>query len=136
MNYLIKISIVAFVLAASGLVLADAPLKSALDLSIEQAAEVQEIQALFRKQFSSKRQVFNRESRALRRARIENDADGIAELEGVTEALKDELKAIRLAENEEIRQVLDEEQLVKFEAVIAERRAMHGSSRDADIFDD
>ena len=40
MNNLFRISIMALALAVSGLALADAPLKSALDLSVEQAAEV------------------------------------------------------------------------------------------------
>ena len=115
---------------------ADAPLKSSLGLDVDQARQVQEIQKEFRAKFRSKRQVYNRESRKLRRARSENDSAVIAQQEKITAGLREELRQIRNAENQAIRGVLTPAQSEKFAAVIAQRRASVGSSRDADIFKD
>lgn len=114
---------------------ADSPLKSQLDLDVEQARQVQEIQGEYRRIFSAKRQEFNRESRALRRARSANDSELITELEQTTADLQEDLKQIRLDENGQIREILTPEQNEKFDMVIQQRRAMVGSSRDVDIFE-
>ena len=114
---------------------ADAPLKSQLDLNVEQARQVQEIQGEYRRIFGAKRQEFNRESRALRRARSANDGELITQLEQTTAELQEDLKQIRLDENDQIREILTPEQNEKFDMVIQQRRAMVGSSRDVDIFE-
>ena len=127
-------------LLSSGLLLmagsayADAPLKSSLDLDTEQARQVQEIQKSYRRTFGAKRQEMNRESRKLRRARNANDSALIAQQETIVAGLQEELRAIRSAENEEIRKLLTPEQNKKFDQVIEQRRAMVGSSRDASVF--
>ena len=113
---------------------ADAPLKSSLDLDTEQARQVQEIQKSYRQTFRAKRQEMTRESRKLRRARNANDSALIAHQETIVTGLQEELRAIRTAENEEIRKLLTPEQNKKFDEVIEQRRAMVGSSRDANVF--
>jgi Spy/CpxP family protein refolding chaperone len=117
-------------LTFSGVSLADAPLKSKLGLSVDQAKQVQVIQKKYRPDFRAKRQELKKEQRKLRRARADNDSNAIAELEPVTATLAGELKQIRENENAEIRQVLTPEQNKKFDDVLKERRAMVGSSRD------
>ena len=115
---------------AGGVAQADAPLKTALSLSTDQAKQVGDIQKKYRKQFASKRQELNREMRALRRAKIANDSAAIARQEQKTARLRDELRAIRQKENDEIRTVLTPAQREKFEQVLAQRKEMIGSSRD------
>ncbi len=61
--------------------LADQPLQSALNLDIEQARQVDAIQAKYRQPFAAKRQERNQELRKLRRARIANDSKQMAEQE-------------------------------------------------------
>ena len=113
---------------------ADAPLKSALGLSMGQAKAVSEIQKRARKPYRSKRGDYNREARKLRRARNANDSALVAKQERITEKLRAEVRQLKLAEDQAIRNVLTSEQRVKFEAYIEERRAMAGGSRDAKIF--
>lgn len=110
--------------------LADQPLKSALDLDVEQARQVDAIQAKYRQPFAAKRQERNQELRKLRRARIANDSKQMAEQEQVTNRLHEELKQIRVSEDEEIRRVLRPAQLQKFEEYRKLRKEMVGSSRD------
>lgn len=121
-------------LLTAGAAYADAPLKSSLDLDTDQARQVQQIQKTYRRSFSAKRQEMNRESRKLRRARNDNDSALIAQQETIVADLQAELRAIRTAENDEIRKVLTPEQNVKFDHVIEQRRAMVGSSRDTNVF--
>jgi hypothetical protein len=113
---------------------ADAPLRSALALDVAQARQVDALEARHRKEFASGRQDFNRESRALRRARIANDAAEIARLEAVTESMRANLTAMRAAHDAEIRALLRPDQSARFDAYIAERQQMRGSSRDEWIF--
>ena len=115
--------------------LADAPLKTRLELDMDQARVVDEIQARYRKEFRAKRQVYNREQRALRRAKNANDSQEVARLEAVVAGLKAELRDIILGTDDEIRAVLNPEQLEKFEEYIVERNAMPGSSRDVRVLD-
>ena len=113
---------------------ADARLEKKLALNTSQAQQVQQIQKQYRKQFSSKRQQLNRELRKLRRARIKHDSSKMAQQERITAKLQEELRQIRLNENEGIRRVLNSSQRAKFEEIIQQRRASVGSSRDTNIF--
>jgi hypothetical protein len=114
---------------------ADEPLQSVLHLSMEQAREVSDIQARSRRAFASTRQAFNRESRAMRRARLANDAQELVRLETVTEGLREELRRIQQSEDDQVRALLNERQQLAFDAFLVERRQMHGSSRDERLFD-
>jgi Spy/CpxP family protein refolding chaperone len=125
-----KLLLPSMLLIAMSLVWADAPLKSALGLTTDQAREVDQIQASYRPRFASKRQERNTELRKLRRARIANDSQQIAQLEKTTAALHEELRQIRLSEDTDIRKVLTAEQKNKFEDYIKLRKEMVGSSRD------
>jgi Spy/CpxP family protein refolding chaperone len=109
---------------------ADESLESALGLSREQAHAVMAIEKKFRPEFAAKRGDFNRESRVLRRAHIARDSAAIAKQEPVVAALQQELRKIREAENDKIRAVLTPAQRARFETVLEQRKAMHGSSRD------
>ena len=122
-------------LLAAGAAYADAPLKSSLGLDTDQARQVQEIQKKYRREFAATRQEMNRESRKLRRARNENDSALIAQQETIVAELQSRLRAIRSAENDEIRAVLTPVQALKFEQVIEKRRAMVGSSRDTRVLE-
>jgi len=114
--------------------MADQPLKSALSLDIEQARQVDAIQAKYRQPFAAKRQDRNQELRKLRRARIANDSKQIAEQEQITNRLHEELRQIRVSEDDEIRRVLRPAQLQKFEEYRKLRKEMVGSSRDDSDF--
>ena len=113
-----------------GSAIADAPLKTALGLDIDQAKAVAEIQSGYRRQYSAKRGEHNTEARKLRRARTANDREQIEAQEQIVAALKAELRQIKASEDDAIRKVLNPEQNEKFEAYIAKRNAMVGSSRD------
>lgn len=88
-----------------------------------------------RRAFAALRQEFNREARALRRARLAHDSSGIERLTAVTESLRGQLAAMRQAHDERIAALLRPEQVPRFEAYLAERRQMHGSARDERMFD-
>jgi Spy/CpxP family protein refolding chaperone len=133
MRQLIALALAGLV-GLAGVAWADASLKSALGLSIEQARQVDAIQAAHRPKFAAKRQEQNKELRALRRARIANDSHEIARLEKVTAELHEELKQIQLHEDGEIRKLLTPEQSRKFDGYRKLRQEMVGSSRDAKDF--
>lgn len=133
MNRLLPTVMMGLLLTGSGL-LADASLKSALGLSMDQARQTDAIQAAHRPKFAAKRQDLNRELRVLRRARIANDSKQVAEQEKVTERLQEELKQIRMHEDDEIRKLLTPEQSKKFDDYLKLRKEMVGSSRDAKNF--
>ena len=109
---------------------ADQSLESALALTRDQAHAVMAIEAKYRREFAAKRGDFNRESRVLRRAHIARDSAAIARQEPVVAALQQDLRQIREAENAQIRALLTPEQRTRFETVLQQRKAMHGSSRD------
>ena len=113
---------------------ADATLKGTLNLEIEQARKVDAIQAQYREPFAAKRQEQNQEMRKLRRARIDNDSQQMAEQERIVDRLHNELKQIRMHEDDAIRRVLSPAQLAKFEEYLKLRKEMVGSSRDAKDF--
>ena len=114
----------------TSLLWADASLQSTLGLTIDQARQVSEIQAVHRPKFAAKRQQRNTELRKLRRARIANDSQQIAQLEKTTAALHEELRLIRVSEDSDVRKLLTPEQKKKFEDYIKLRKEMVGSSRD------
>lgn len=121
------------VLALAQPAAADQSLESALGLSRDQAHAVMAVEAKHRPLFAAKRGDFNRESRVLRRAHIARDSAAIAKQEPVVAALQQELRQIREAENEQIRALLTPAQRARFETVLQQRKAMHGSSRDERI---
>lgn len=114
--------------------LADAPLKTTLALTIDQAARVDAIQTKAREAVRPVRGDLNREERALRRARIENDAAAIAAQEKEIEPLRAQLAAVFAEEEKQIRALLTPEQIVKYEAYLKVRDEMAGSSRDVKEF--
>ena len=113
-----------------GSALADAPLKTVLELDVEQARQVAEIQGAYRREYAAKRGQHNTEARKLRRARIANDSEQIAAQEEITAKLKAELREIKDSEDAAIREVLTPEQNEKFDDYVEARNAMVGSSRD------
>lgn len=109
---------------------ADAPLKSTLGLDIDQAAKVDVIQKEARDAVRPVRETLNREERALRRAKIANDAAAIARQETLIAPLREQLAAIFAKESEEIRALLTPEQQTRYEEYLKVREEMVGSSRD------
>lgn len=114
---------------------ADAALSSRLGLDVAQSRSLDAIEAEYRRGFASLRQQHNRESRALRRARLAHDAAETARLEALVESLRGQLAAMRQAQDARIAGLLREEQKPRFEAYVAERRQMAGSARDERLFD-
>lgn len=114
---------------------ADADLVSRLALDTTQARQLNTIEAEYRREFASLRQEHNRQARALRRAKLANDAGEIARLEAVTTELRSQLKAMRVAQDARITALLRPEQQPLFVAYVEERRQMKGSSRDERLFD-
>lgn len=116
-------------LAGAGTAAAEQTLKSALDLSMDQAKQVTDIEAKYRKPFAAKRTALNTEMRAMRRAKVANDSALLAEKEALTAQMADELYAIRQAQNAEIKTVLNPQQLVLFEQELVK---LHESSSTRD----
>ncbi len=112
---------------------ADAPLKTALKLDVEQAKQVQQIQQKYRKEFRAKRQVFNTESRKLRRAKLDNDAQLMIAQQQLVDGLEQELAAIKKAEAEAISLLLTEAQLALYKDILDQQEQMVGSSRDVKL---
>ena len=116
--------------AAAMLLSADQSLKSALDLSMDQARVVYDIQKQYQQPFVHKRGEYQTQMRVLRRARIANDSAGTAREEQVARRLHEEMLAIQAKEDADIRTVLTPQQNRKFDAYLKLRREMVGSSRD------
>lgn len=112
------------------LLLADAPLKEALGLTMEQARTVQVIQQKHRPGFVAKRQEYTTEMRKLRRARIANDRTLMLAHEQTARRLHAEMRAMQASEDTEIGRLLTPEQSRKFDAYLKQRAEMAGSSRD------
>ncbi|MCB1206337.1 MAG: hypothetical protein KDN18_18900 [Verrucomicrobiae bacterium] len=127
-------SLIAGLCLVSGNAFADAPLKSALGLSIDQAAKVDVIQKEARDAVRPVRGELLREERVLRRARFDNDAEGIARQETLLAPLREKLAAIFAKESEEIRSLLTPGQKAKYEEYLKVRDEMVGSSRDVKEF--
>jgi hypothetical protein len=109
---------------------ADAPLKSALALSIEQAAQVAKIEEQARSAIRPVRSELHREERALRRAKLANDSQAISRQEALIEPLRRKFAAIHESETRQIRALLTPEQNTKYDAYLRTRDQMAGSSRD------
>lgn len=117
-------------LSAAPALLADASLKAALGLSMDQARTVDEIQKKYRQPYVAKRGEYTTQMRVLRRARIANDSAGTVREEKVARRLHEEMQAIQAREDDDIRKLLTPEQNRKFDAHLKLRREMVGSSRD------
>jgi len=120
---------IVFAATAAGL-LADAPLKSALGLTMDQAHQTDAIQAKYRRPHAAKRTERDTQLRKLRRARIANDSAAVAREEPIARRLHEEMMAIQAQEDKEVRALLTPEQGKKFDSYLQQRRAMHGASRD------
>ena len=125
----VLLCLVAFALPFAS-VHADARLDTRLGLSVDQARQVNEVEARYRKTFASQRQAFNRESRALRRARIANDSAEISRLEGVMQGMEDGLIKTRAEWDDAIRALLTPDQIPEFEKHVQERKNMVGRRTD------
>ena len=115
---------------AATVLLADAPLKDALGLSMDQARAVEALQARYRQPYVAKRGEYLNQMRKLRRARIANDSAAVAREETLARRLHGEMMAIQAQEDADIRRLLNPEQNKKFDAHLELRRNMAGSSRD------
>lgn len=109
---------------------ADAPLKGALGLSMDQAKQVQEIQAKYQRPYQLKRDERNRQMRKVRQARAANDRPALEAAEPIARRLHDEMLAIQHQEDADIRRLLTPEQSKKFDAWLHQRRTMVGAGRD------
>lgn len=121
-------------LLAASLIWGDARLKEALDLSMDQARMVQEIEKKYQKPYVAKRHDLTNHERWLRAARVANDSKRVAEEEAIVRKLAAEFKQIQMEEDAEIRKVLNPEQNKKFDEYLKLRQEMKGSSRDARYF--
>ena len=120
----------AFVLFTPLADLADASLKSALDLSMDQAHAATEIHNRCFPAFQKKRTEYTTQMRKLRRARIANDRAAVAREDSLARRLHAEMMDLKHAEDAEIRKLLTPDQNKKFDAYLKLRREMVGSSRD------
>lgn len=109
---------------------ADAPLKNALGLNIEQAAQVAKIEEQTRNAIRPVRTELLRGERALRRAKLANDSQAISKQEALIEPLRRKFAAIHEGETRQIRALLTPEQNTKYDAYLKTRDQMVGSSRD------
>ena len=128
-------TLVFFALSCSTPTWADASLDTRLGLDAGQSRQLAAIEATYRRDFASLRQEYNRQSRALRRARIANDSDEIARLGSVTESLGTQLAVMREDQDRRIAGLLRVDQQSKFAAYRKERQQMLGSSRDERLLD-
>lgn len=122
-------------LLVAGPAAADASLSTRLGLDVEQSRALAGIESSYRREFAAVRQEHNRQARALRRAKLAHDAAETARLEAEVEGLRSQLAALREAQDERIVALLRDEQKPRFDAYVAERRQMVGSSRDERLFD-
>lgn len=109
---------------------ADAPLASALGLTMDQAKAATEIHTRRFPAYQKKRGEYTQQMRKLRRARIANDSAGVEREDAIARRLHGEMMALMHEEDEEIRRLLTPEQSKKFDAHLKLRREMAGSSRD------
>jgi Spy/CpxP family protein refolding chaperone len=127
---LITVAFAGCLFLLAGTAYADAPLKSALGLDVEQAAQVAKIEEQARDAIRPLRTELNREERALRRARLADDSQAIAKQEALIEPLRRKFAAIHEAETKQIRAMLTPEQNTKYDKWLKTRDEMAGSSRD------
>ena len=126
--------VLATVFAFSSLSHADAPLHKALGLNMDQARQVKQIEANYRKQMRPVRSDLKREERKLRRARSDFDSATVAQQEKIIARLAASFRQIRMNADDQIRRVLTPTQKQAFEGYIQQRQSMVGSSRDAKYF--
>lgn len=110
--------------------LADAPLKEALGLSMDQAKAATEIHQRRFPAFQKKRGEYTTQMRKLRRARVANDSAAVVREDAIARQLHGEMMALMHAEDDEVRKLLTPEQSKKFDAYLKLRREMVGPSRD------
>lgn len=120
---------------AAGPAVADASLSARLGLDVEQSHALAGIESTYRRDFAALRQEHDRQVRALHRAKLAHDAAVTARLEAVVAAHRARLTALREAQDQRIVVLLRDEQKPRFDAYVAERRQMVGSSRDERLFD-
>lgn len=113
--------IVSLVLLWSSPVLAYGPLRSAVDLDHSQVGKVQDIQAEARRVYALQRQRYDRDLRSLRHARHSGSQEQVDELVRSIEAKREELRALRRAEDDAIRDVLRPDQFPAYEAWLNQR---------------
>ena len=129
---MLKNLVLSFVLAIAAFSAhADAPLNTSLSLDSDQAREISAIEAEVRKKFASIRQEHNRVMRAARRAGLAHDETEKVRLESEADVLLGQMQALRDDEESRIRKHLRADQSARYDEWLAEREAMHGSSRDA-----
>lgn len=109
---------------------ADATLKAALGLSMDQAKQVQEIQAKFQRPYQAKRGEYTKQMRKVRQARVANDRPALEAALPIARRLHGEMLGIQAQEDDEIRRLLTPEQSRKFDDYLRLRRDMVGASRD------
>lgn len=102
---------------------ADASLKSALDLSMDQARAATEIRDRRFPAFQKKRGEYHTQMRKLRRARIANDSAGVVREDAIARRLHAEMVALIHAQDDEIRTLLTPAQSKKFDAYLELQRA-------------
>lgn len=120
----------AVVVISTTMALADAPLKSALGLSMDQAKAATEIHTKRFPAYQKKRGEYTDQMRKLRRARIANDSAAVDREDAVARRLHGEMMALMHEEDKEIRTLLTPEQSERFDAYLKQRREMVGASRD------
>ena len=108
----------------------DAPLKSSLGLSMEQARLVAIIQKEKRDAIRPVRSELSRQERAQRRAKFAYDEAGMLALEEVIKPLRAKMREIMENEQAQIRELLTPEQNEKYTEVLKIQREMVGGSRD------
>ena len=126
----------AAMLLAAGLVLAgpalaDKALGEMVELEPAQVQTLKQLRDEHWPPFQRTRGEYQRQSRALRRAETAGDAVESERLGRETEALLAQMQQLRDAHDDAIRQMLRPDQVAGFEAWLAEREAMVGSSRDS-----
>lgn len=120
----------ALVVLSSTTALADAPLKSALGLSMDQAKAATEIHTKRFPAFQKKRGEYTDQMRKLRRARFANDSAAVEREDAIARRLHGEMMALMHEQDDEVRKLLTPEQSEKFDAYLKQRREMVGGSRD------
>ena len=120
----------ALVVLSPTVALADAPLKEALGLSMDQAKAATEIHRKLFPDYQKKRSEYSRQMGKLRRARIVNDSAAVVREDAHARRLHAEMMALMHKEDDEVRRLLTPEQSRKFDAHLEQRRNMVGGSRD------
>lgn len=127
----IKTLLLAVALAAATPALADKPLAEMVELDPAQVQAHKALRAEHWPPFVKLRGEHQRQTRALRRAEKDGDLAEVERLSQQTDALLVAMRERRALHDRAIRDSLRPDQIAGFEAWLAEREAMVGSSRDA-----